>query len=142
MKPPRSTKEGIFANGLGFNVIYQGVIIAVLTLIAYFIGDNFEHTTGMTMAFLTLSTCEVFQSLNMRSMAKSIFTLKTRNKYLFGAMVFSFILSICVIYIPGVNTVFKLTPLSGTNLLISLALSVSIIPIVEIVKLITRSMKK
>lgn len=142
MKPPRSTKEGIFANGLGFNVIYQGVIIAVLTLIAYFIGDNFEHTTGMTMAFLTLSTCEVFQSLNMRSMTKSIFTLKTRNKYLFGAMVLSFILSICVIYIPGVNTVFKLTPLSGTNLLISLALSVSIIPIVEIVKLITRSMKK
>lgn len=142
MKPPRSTKEGIFANGLGINVIYQGVIIAVLTLIAYFIGDKFEHTTGMTMAFLTLSTCEVFQSLNLRSMTKSIFTLKTRNKYLFGAMVLSFILSICVIYIPGVNTVFKLTPLSGTNLFISLALSVSIIPIVEIVKLVIRSTKK
>lgn len=142
MRPPRSTKEGIFARGLGFNVIYQGVIIAILTLIAYFIGDNFEHTTGMTMAFLTLSTCEVFQSLNLRSINKSIFTLKTRNKYLFGAMVFSFVLSLCVIYIPGVNTVFKLTPLSGPNLLISLLLSVSIIPIVEIVKLITRSMKK
>lgn len=142
MRPPRSTKEGIFAKGLGVNVIYQGVIIAILTLIAYFIGDNFEHTTGMTMAFLTLSTCEVFQSLNLRSINKSIFTLKTRNKYLFGAMVLSFVLSLCVIYIPGVNTVFKLTPLSGTNLLISLLLSVSIIPIVEIVKLITRSMKK
>ncbi|NLL05961.1 MAG: calcium-translocating P-type ATPase, PMCA-type [Clostridiaceae bacterium] len=141
-RPPRSTKEGIFAHGLGINVIYQGVIIAILTLIAYFIGDNFEHTTGMTMAFLTLSTCEVFQSLNLRSIDKSIFTLKTRNKVLFGAMVLSFALSLCVIYIPGVNIVFKLTPLSATNLLISLLLSISIIPIVEIVKLIVRSMKK
>lgn len=141
-RPPRSAKEGIFAHGLGINVIYQGVIIAILTLIAYFIGDNFEHTTGMTMAFLTLSTCEVFQSLNLRSIDKSIFTLKTRNKVLFGAMVLSFALSLCVIYIPGVNIVFKLTPLSATNLLISLLLSISIIPIVEIVKLIVRSMKK
>lgn len=142
MRPPRNPEEGVFAHGLGINVIYQGVIIAILTLIAYAIGDKFEHTTGMTMAFLTLSTCEVFHSLNMRSMTKSIFALKTRNKFLYGAMILSFVLSICVIYIPGVNTIFKLTPLSGTNLLISLLLSFSIIPIVEIVKLITRSMKK
>ncbi|OPZ93832.1 MAG: Calcium-transporting ATPase 1 [Firmicutes bacterium ADurb.Bin419] len=142
MKPPRSTKEGIFANGLGFNVIYQGAIIAVLTLIAFIIGSKVSDITGMTMAFLTLSTCEVFQSLNLRSMTKSIFTLKTRNKYLFGAMLVSFILSIFVIYIPGVNTIFKLTPLSATNFIISMALAISIIPIVEIVKLIVRSTKK
>jgi len=137
-RPPRKPEEGIFANGLGINVIYQGTIIAILTLISYYIGNKLGHTTGMTMAFLTLSTCEVFQSLNLRSMTKSIFTLKTRNKFLFGAMVLSFILSLCVIYIPGVNTVFKLTALSGTNLVISLLLAVSIIPIVEIGKLIAR----
>ena len=141
-KPPRDPEEGIFAQGLGINVIYQGTIIAILTLLAYLIGSKSGHITAMTMAFLTMSTCELFHSLNLRSMTQSIFTLKTRNKSLFGAMVLSFILSLGVIYIPGVNTVFKLTPLSGTNLLISLLLAFSIIPIVEIVKLIARVVKK
>jgi len=141
-RPPRSPKEGIFAQGLGISVIYQGVAIAILTLIAYLIGNKYGHTVAMTMAFLTMSTCEVFQSLNMRSITKSIFTLKTRNKSLLSAMVLSFILSLGVIYIPGVNTVFKLTPLSGTNLLISLLLAFLIIPIVEIVKLIVGAIKK
>lgn len=141
-KPPRDPEEGIFAQGLGINVIYQGTIIAILTLLAYLIGSKSGHITAMTMAFLTMSTCELFHSLNLRSMTQSIFTLKTRNKSLFGAMVLSFILSLGVIYIPGVNTVFKLTPLSGTNLLIPLLLAFSIIPIVEIVKLIARVVKK
>ncbi|WP_027622436.1 calcium-translocating P-type ATPase, PMCA-type [Acetivibrio clariflavus] len=141
-RPPRSPKEGIFAQGLGISIIYQGVAIAILTLIAYLIGSKYGHTVAMTMAFLTMSTCEVFQSLNMRSTTKSIFTLKTRNKSLLSAMVLSFILSLGVIYIPGVNTVFKLTPLSGTNLLISLLLAFLIIPIVEIVKLIVSAVKK
>jgi len=141
-KPPRDPEEGIFAQGLGINVIYQGTIIAILTLLAYLIGSKSGHITAMTMAFLTMSTCELFHSLNLRSMTQSIFTLKTRNKSLFGAMVLSFILSLGIIYIPGVNTVFKLTPLSGTNLLISLLLAFSIIPIVEIVKLIARVVKK
>lgn len=141
-RPPRSPKEGIFAQGLGISIIYQGAAIAILTLIAYLIGSKYGHTTAMTMAFLTMSTCEVFQSLNMRSITKSIFTLKTRNKSLLSAMVLSFILSLGVIYIPGVNTVFKLTPLSGTNLLISLLLAFSIIPVVEIVKLTVRTIKK
>lgn len=141
-RPPRSTKEGIFANGLGFNIIYQGIAIAVLTLISYFIGNAHSHITGMTMAFLTMSTCEVFQSLNLRSMTKSIFTLKTHNKVLFGAMVLAFALSLFVIYVPGINNIFKLTPLSGVNLLISIALAFAIIPIVEIVKLIISLVKK
>ncbi|WP_010246171.1 calcium-translocating P-type ATPase, PMCA-type [Acetivibrio cellulolyticus] len=142
MKPPRSTKEGIFSNGLGFSVIYQGVAIAALTLISFFIGNKVSNVTGMTMAFMTMTTCEVFQALNLRSMTKSIFALKTRNKYLFGAMILSFVLSLCVIYIPGLNTIFKLTPLSGIDLFASIALAVAIIPIVELVKLITRSIKK
>jgi len=102
-------KEGIFAHGLGFSVIYQGIAIAALTLISYFIGNTQSHITGTTMAFLTMSVCEVFQALNLRSMTKSIFRLKTRNKVLFGAMVMAFVLSLFVIYVPGINDIFKLT---------------------------------
>lgn len=50
-KPPRNAKEGIFSNGLGFDIVYQGVIIALLTVISFFIGKEHSQVTGMTMAF-------------------------------------------------------------------------------------------
>jgi Ca2+-transporting ATPase len=138
-KPPRNAKEGIFSNGLGFDIVYQGVIIALLTVISFFIGKEHSQVTGMTMAFLTLSACEVFHSLNLRSRTKSIFRLKNHNKFLIGAMILSFMLSVAVIYIPGLNNIFELTPLSARNFSISIAIAFTIIPIVEICKLI-RSM--
>ncbi|MDD4681534.1 MAG: cation-translocating P-type ATPase, partial [Clostridia bacterium] len=81
-KPPRNSKEGVFANGLGISVIYQGILIAIITLLSFMIGNGQSHITGMTMAFLTMSTCEVFQSLNLRSRTKSIFRLKSHNRFL------------------------------------------------------------
>jgi Ca2+-transporting ATPase len=142
-KPPRDPKEGIFANRLGIRIIYQGVIIAVLTLISFLIGffgtslsEETRQVTAMTMAFMTLSMCEIFHSLNLRSSTHSIFTMKGRNIFLILAMLASFVLTLTVIYVPGLNTVFELTALSVKDLLISLVLSVLIIPIVETEKLI------
>jgi len=134
-KPPRSSNEGIFANGMGIDIILQGIVVTALTLISFFIGKKQSQITGMTMAFLTLSLCEVFHSINMRSRTKSIFSLKTHNKYLFGAMILSFVLTLAVIYIPGVNTLFALEALSTTNLAIGIGLAFMIIPVVELVKL-------
>lgn len=141
-KPPRDAKEGVFANHLGVKIIYQGTIIAVLTLISFLIGNGQSHIVGMTMAFLTLSMCEIFHSLNLRSSTKSIFTLKTHNKYLFLAMLASFVMTLGVIYLPGVNTVFKLTSLSAGNFFSAVGIALSIIPIVELEKLITRRIAK
>jgi len=138
-QPPRDSKEGIFAGGLGIGVIYQGIIIAVLTLISFFIGNAQSNMTGMTMAFFTLSMCELFHSLNMRSREKSIFTMKEHNKHLIGAMLMCFALTTVVIYIPGLNTVFKLTALSVGNFLAAFGLAIAIIPIVELVKAIQRN---
>jgi len=137
-QPPRDSKEGIFADGLGINVVYQGILVAILTLISYFIGNDKSHITGMTMAFFTLSMCEVFHAFNLRSRKKSIFKIHKMNMYLIGAAVLSVIFTLGVIYIPGLNTVFRLTALSGGNLLTALGLAVIIIPAVEIVKLIQR----
>ncbi|MGI6050750.1 MAG: cation transporting ATPase C-terminal domain-containing protein, partial [Acetivibrionales bacterium] len=137
------------AQGLGGRVIYQGVVIAILTLISFIIGYSGQYTsvvlkqtTAMTMAFLTLSTCEIFHSINLRSSTRSIFTIKTHNIYLLLAMLASFVLTLGVIYIPGLNTVFELTALSLTNFLIAVGLSVLIIPIVEIEKTISRKYTK
>jgi len=138
-RPPRDSKEGIFAGGLGTDVIYQGIVAAVLTLTSFFIGNAQAHATGMTMAFLTLSMCELFHSINMRSRKKSIFTIKWHNKYLIGAMLMCFGLTLAVIYIPGLNTVFKLDVLSAGNFLAAFGLAFAVIPIVELVKAIQRS---
>jgi len=141
-KEPRRADEGIFANGLGYSLLYQGILIAALTLFAFRIGYRQSRLTGMTMAFLTLSACEIFQSLNMRSRMKSIFRLKTHNRYLLGAMMISFVLTLAVIYIPGVNELFNLTALSAQNFFICIAIAFLIIPVVEIVKMVQSLLKR
>lgn len=141
-KAPRDSKQSIFANGLGADVIYQGVVISALTLLSFYIGNSVSHITGMTMAFLTLSTSEVFHSINLRSRTTSLFSMKGYNKYLLGAMLLSFVLTLSVIYIPGLNAMFRLTPLSAGNLFAALGISFCIIPIVEIEKLFRRKSEK
>lgn len=134
-RPPRDPKEGIFSNGIGVNIIYQGVVIAILTLLSFFIGNSQSHATGMTMAFLTLSMCEIFHSLNMRSLHGSIFKMEGHNRYLWGAMLLSLLLTIVVIYIPGLNTVFRLVALPANDFIMATALAFAVIPIVEVIKL-------
>ncbi len=141
-KPPRDPKETIFADGLGTDVIYQGLLIAALTLISFFIGVQTSQVTGMTMAFFTLSMCEIFHAINMHSRTGSIFANKSLNKYLLGAMVLSFILTFIVMYIPGLNTMFQLTPLPAEEFFIAFGLAITIIPVVEIVKMVKRKLKK
>lgn len=148
-KAPRDENASIFADGLGINVIYQGTIIAILTLLAYYIGNGYSfmadgalHEAGMTMAFITLSMSEIFHSINMRSVTKSIFRLPTSNKYLIWATLLSFVLTVAVVYTPGINEAFELVALPFTGFLTAMLISASIIPIVEIVKAVVRSAKK
>ncbi|NMB44342.1 MAG: calcium-translocating P-type ATPase, PMCA-type [Clostridiales bacterium] len=149
-QPPREAKEGVFARGLGFDVIWQGVMVTVLTVVAYFIGHYIESGVweiaqsedGITMAFLTLSMSEMFHSLNMRSRRHSIFTLKKQNKYLFGAVIASFILTVVVIYVPFLSNAFQFQPISGLEFVIAIGLGALVIPIVEIVKFFQRQYDK
>lgn len=148
-RAPRSSKDGIFANGLGFDVAWQGIAVTVLTLGAYFLGlklssgtEEFVHQNGMTMAFLTLSMAEIFHSFNMRSRRESIFTMENQNKYLLGAMAVSLVLTTVVIYVPGLANMFDFAAISALEYFLSMLLAVSIIPIVEIAKLIQRKTEK
>jgi len=142
-RPPRGQKESIFSDGLGFGILYQGVIIGLLTLAAYMIVDIWNgHEAATTSAFFTLSICEIFQAFTMRSLKRNIFTLKKQNIVLWGALAFSLTLALLVIYVPFLADVFSLTPLGIKEILTSLGLAVSIIPIIEAVKAIQRKMRK
>ena len=97
---------------------------------------------GSSMAFLTLSMCEIFHAFNMRSLHGSIFTIKGQNKWLWGAGILSFLLTSVVVEVPFLCNAFELASLSLTEYAIAMVLAVSIIPIVEIVKLIQRCFNK
>ncbi|MBQ5814045.1 MAG: cation-translocating P-type ATPase [Clostridia bacterium] len=149
-RKPRPAKESLFADGLGFDIGFQGVVVTVLTLAAYFIGHYMEagvweiaqSPDGMTMAFLTLSMTEICHSFNLRSQNGSIFKLPTQNKFLWGAGIASLILTTVVIFVPFLSTAFGFEPISVAEYAVAMALSLSIIPIVEIEKLIENKIHK
>ncbi len=149
-RKPRSSKDGIFSGGVGIDVAYQGVMVTVVTLLAYFIGHYIESgrwefvnsPDGMTMAFLTMSMAEIFHSFNMRSQRGSIFRMNTQNVVLIGAAVMSLILTTAVIYIPFLSDIFEFEHISLEEYGIAMLLAVCVIPVVEIVKAIQRKLQK
>ncbi|MBR5188388.1 MAG: cation transporting ATPase C-terminal domain-containing protein, partial [Clostridia bacterium] len=153
-RKPRDSKEGVFAGGLGFAVAYQGALVTAITLISYFVGRYYlapefhaeaianglysAETLGSSMAFLTLSMAEIFHSFNMRSLHGSIFTMKTQNVWLWGAGILSFILTTVVIEVPFLADAFSLAHLNLREYALAMAIAVTIIPIVEIIKIFSR----
>ena len=151
-RKPRNPKDGIFAGGLGIDVIYQGILVSALTVVAYLIGNYFENGTwsllnansghGVTMAFLTMSMAEIFHSFNMRSQRGSIFKLKTQNTVLWGASILSLLLTTLVIEVPFLSNAFDFVQIGIKEYAIALGLAFAVIPIVELVKQIQRNLSK
>lgn len=159
-RKPRKTGDGIFSGGVGFDIVYQGLLTTVLTLLAYFIGVKMQTGTwqflnitdssqGTAMAFLTMSMAEIFHSYNMRSQRGSIFKMGTHNWFLFGSMAASLLLTSVVIEVPFLARAFGFVAENATKAAIdleeyaiALALAFMMIPIVEIVKLCQRAYAK
>ena len=91
---------------------------------------------------------EIFHAYNVRSMHKSVFSLKSHNKLLWGAMLSSLLLTTAVIFVPGVNAFFHFADAAGNSIIdvkeyfIALALALSVIPIVELQKAIVSAIRK
>lgn len=88
-RKPRDAKAGIFADGMGFDIAYQGLLVTALVMVSYFIGHFMEtgewtitnSAHGTTMAFVTMSMAEIFHSMNMRSQRGSIFKLGSKTGF-------------------------------------------------------------
>jgi len=151
-RPPRDSKEGLFANGLFFDIAYQGFLVTAITIISYILGHCFEvgyfempkgvSPDGMTMAFLTMSMCEIFHSFNMRSQRKSVFSLKGQNKVLWAAMIGSLVLTTLLLEVPFLANAFGFEMISWTEYAVAMGLAFAVIPIVELVKFIQRKLGK
>ena len=151
-RPPRDPREGTFSGGLLTDIAYQGILVTVLTAASYLMGASNEFGAdffaqlrsagfsehGMTMAFLTMSMCEIFHSFNLRSQRKSVFSLKQQNGILWAAMIGSLVLTTALLEIPVLAGAFGFVPVDLREYGQALVLGFLVIPIVETVKFFQR----
>ena len=134
-RKPISNKKGIFSDGLWSKIITEGIMIGVLTLVSFNIGNKyFGLEVGRTMSFLTIGFLELIHSLNIKS-EKSIFeTGIFENKYLIGSIILGIFVQTIVVIIPALADIFKLVPLNSMQWVITIAISLLPIPIMELQK--------
>ena len=159
-RKPRSASDGVFAGHMGLDCIVQGVIITVLVLASFFSGIYMFTGTidfgalaagmvsdvdekGVMMAFITLNMVEIFHCFNMRSRRLSLFQMKKQNKWLWGAAVLALILTLIVVEVdPLAMMFFGVHQLEVEGMLVALLIAFLIIPLIEVYKLIMRTVEK
>ena len=112
-EPPRDPKQGILTKDLMTALFVQGGLIAVCTMIAFYIGLSTDSATASSMAFATLTLARLFHGFNCRS-RHSIFKIGlASNIYSVGAFFGGVLLLALVIFVPVMRTLFTVSPLSG-----------------------------
>ena len=152
-RKPRDPKESFFAEGAGMRAIVGGVLIGILTLVAFYLGiihsgdvpikeakDGTEIVTyGRTMAFIVLTFSQLFYSLSMRNSKKTIFEVGFfGNMFLIISIIISIILQVLLISIPPIAKMFKVTALDPSHWGMVIGLSLIPFAINEIIKVVTR----
>ena len=134
----KPVKEGsLFEKGLVTRVVFYGILLALISLIAYIIGVKNGYKDGITMAFLVLCLSQIVHALNQHSSTLSVFSKKhPKNKYLYIAMFASFIILMFVVLVPPIANFFSLVSLNFSEWVIVTLLSLTPLVVVEIFKLI------
>lgn len=138
-KPPRSPKKGLFADGLWLTIIFEGLMIGALALLAFTIGANIFGgiTAGRTMAFAVLSISQLVHAFNMRS-EHSVFKAGIfKNPYLVLSLISGLILEVSVISVPYLANIFGVVPLNAMGWIVVTVLSVMPLIIVELQKFVS-----
>lgn len=138
-RPPRKNTGSLFGDGLGGRILLEGVMIGVLALLAFGIGHVYfdqedGYAVGRTMAFAVLSLSQLVHAFNMRgegSLGKLPFC---SNKWLLMAFVVGVALQCVVIMMPPLAGIFQAVPLNGEQWLLTAALALAPLPLVELEK--------
>ncbi len=136
-RPPRHPKESIFAQGLSTHIIWVGLSMGLVTIGTQ--AFNLNNPNWQTMVFTVLCFSQMGHVFAIRSETESLFRQGLfSNKPLLGAVLLTFLLQLCIIYIPFFNPIFKTAPLSAIDLAITIALSTIIFFAVEVEKMVKR----
>ena len=134
-RKPTDAKKGIFADGLWGKIITEGIMLGMLTLIAFSIGNKYYGVeVGRTMAFISIGLLELVHSLNVKSEQSIFKNGLLKNKFLIGSFCLGIIVQLIVVIIPQLAEIFQLVPLNQTQWLITLIISILPIPIMELQK--------
>ena len=149
-RKPAKPGKGVFTKGMTWRVVYQGVMIGLLTLVAFMIGlgtttepingltlDESKIEVGQTMAFVTLALSELAHVFNIRDNKKSLFKTKVfNNSKLIWAVLASAALMLVILAVPALRTIFSIPVLPTANIIELICLIFAPIVIVEIFKLL------
>lgn len=147
---PRGNQGSFLAHGVGFNIIYQGILEGLLTLGVYALGilypvhqgSELIHADALTMAYITLGLIQLLHACNCKSLQGTIFkTGEFRNRYFNWAILSSTLLLAGTIFIPTLNLIFHTTELDLAQWGIVIAAGLLMVLIVEIVKAVQRHQK-
>lgn len=138
-RPPRHPQESIFAQSLGIDIIWVGLLMGAVSLFTQAWALKTGHAHWQTMVFTVLCLSQMGNVLALRSEKESFFALGIfSNKYLLGAVVLTFVLQMATVYVPALNPIFKTEPLTLNELLLTFLLSSVVFVAVELEKLLRR----
>ena len=137
-RPPRPPKESVFSHGIGWSVVWVGLLIGFICIFTQAISIKYGFH-WQTMVFTVLCLSQLGNVMAIRSEKKSLFSQGLlSNKPLLGAFVLTFVVQMAVIYIPFLNPIFKTEALTIGELALALLLSAVVFVAVEIDKLLRR----
>ena len=144
-RPPRDPQEPLLTQRFVALIVWQGLLLAGVTLFAFGVGMHWHGTEGegfrraTTMAFMTLALAQIFHAFNARSQRRSAFTSRLfTNSWLWTAVVFCLILQAAAVYLPLLQKVLHTVPPSVSDWGVIAACSLMPVAVVELVKVIQR----
>jgi Ca2+-transporting ATPase len=163
-RPPRPPQESIFARGLGLRILWLAVVLTIVTLAGYYwafadagqsitelggelsIEESTAHEAALrvprTVAFMALALGQIFHVIGLRSEDSFFRTWFQGNRFMFWAVISTFILQLAVVYVPFLQTAFETTALTPTQLGMSIGLAAVVLLVVEIEKAVRRARRQ
>ncbi|MGH7305637.1 MAG: cation-translocating P-type ATPase [Candidatus Rokuibacteriota bacterium] len=143
-QPPRDPRQPLMNTPFVGLIVWQGLLLAGVTLTAFFVGMRWYGTEGtglrhaVTMGFMTLAVAQIFHAFNARSRRQSMFIRPFANAWLATAVLTCVILQLAAVYWPFLGLVLNTVPLSSAELAVVAACSLAPVAVVEIVKVVQR----
>ncbi len=139
-QPPRDPRRSLMTPDFVALIVWQGLLLAGVTLTAFFVGMHWYGTEGegllraVTMRFMTLALAQIFHAFNARSQRRSAFTRPFTNAWLLGAVLACLILQLVAAYWSVLHPLFRTVPLTAMELVVVVVCSLAPVAVVEVVK--------
>jgi len=141
--PPRQdNNKNMFKSRLGVDILVGGILQTIIVLTVFFSALSlYGNIIATTMAVITLNFIQLVHSFNVQARGSIFKTNILKNKPLIYAFFLGALLTLSIVYIPGINTLFGLKPLNARELFMALSFSFAIVPMYEIYKGLTYKKK-